>query len=50
MAGDHYTDLGAGRQAGFKRAFCKWGFGEARDEAFDREFNTFAEFTAAVME
>lgn len=50
MAGDHYTDLGAGRQAGFKRAFCKWGFGEARDEEFDREFNTFAEFTAAVME
>ena len=50
MAGDHYTDLGAGRQAGFKRAFCRWGFGEVRDEAFDQEFNTFAEFTAAVME
>lgn len=50
MAGDHYTDLGAGRQAGFKRAFCRWGFGEIRDEAFDQEFNTFAEFTAAVME
>lgn len=50
MAGDHYTDLGAGRQAGFKRAFCKWGYGEVREESFDREFNTFAEFTAAVME
>jgi phosphoglycolate phosphatase len=50
MAGDHYTDLGAGRQAGFKRAFCRWGFGNPGDESFDQEFNTFAEFTAAVME
>jgi phosphoglycolate phosphatase len=48
MVGDHYTDLGAGRQAGFKRAFCTWGYGEVRDESFDREFASFSEFTAAV--
>ena len=48
MVGDHYTDLGAGRQAGFKRGFCAWGYGEVRDESFDREFASFSEFTAAV--
>ena len=50
MLGDHYTDLGAGRQAGFVRALARWGFGNPQDEAFDREFFTFAEFTAAVIE
>ena len=50
MLGDHYTDLGAGRQAGFVRALARWGFGDPQDEAFDREFFTFAEFTAAVIE
>ena len=50
MLGDHYTDLGAGKQAGFRRGFARWGFGEVRDEQFEREFNSFSEFTAAVME
>lgn len=50
MLGDHYTDLGAGRQAGFQRGFARWGFGEVRDEQFDREFENFAAFTAAVTE
>ena len=49
MLGDHYTDLGAGRQANFNRGFAKWGYGEIREESFDRDFNTFAEFTAAVI-
>lgn len=35
IVGDHFTDLAAGRQAGIKRAFCTFGFGEARDESFD---------------
>ena len=49
MLGDHYTDLGAGRQANFNRGFAKWGYGEIREESFDWDFNTFAEFTAAVI-
>ena len=48
IAGDHYTDLGAGRQAGFKRGFFRWGYGEVREEEFDREFESFSEFVAAV--
>lgn len=50
MLGDHYTDLGAGRLAGFRRGLARWGFGDPGDEAFDGEFASFAEFTAAVTE
>lgn len=48
MLGDHHTDLGAGRLAGFNRAFARWGFGNQGNESFDREFFSFAEFTEAV--
>lgn len=37
MIGDHYTDLEAGRRAGFRRAFCRWGIGETRGEECDIE-------------
>lgn len=50
MLGDHHTDLGAGRQAGFNRGFARWGFGNQGEENFDREFFSFAEFTAAVTQ
>lgn len=50
MLGDHYTDLGAGRAAGFNRGFARWGYGELRTETFDREFDSFEAFTAAVTE
>ncbi len=50
MLGDHYTDLGAGRGAGFVRAMARWGYGEERDEKFDHEFFSFADFTAAVIQ
>ena len=50
MLGDHYTDLGAGRQAGFRRALARWGFGDPREESFDREFYSFDEFTQAVTQ
>ena len=50
MLGDHYTDLGAGRQAGFRRALARWGFGDPGEESFDREFDSFAEFTQAVTQ
>jgi len=35
IAGDHFTDLEAGRRAGIKRCFCHYGFGEARGEVYD---------------
>lgn len=48
MVGDHFTDLEAGRRAGVRRCFCRFGFGEARGETFAcavsrmDEFLTFA--------
>jgi phosphoglycolate phosphatase len=35
MAGDHFTDLEAGRRAGLKRCFCRYGFGDPRTESWD---------------
>jgi len=35
VVGDHFTDLEAGRRAGVKRAFCAFGFGDARQEGND---------------
>jgi phosphoglycolate phosphatase len=35
MIGDHVTDLEAGRRAGVKRCFCRFGFGEARGESYE---------------
>jgi phosphoglycolate phosphatase len=35
MVGDHFTDLEAGRRAGLKRCFCRYGFGDPRQETWD---------------
>jgi phosphoglycolate phosphatase len=35
MVGDNFTDLEAGRRAGVRRCFCRFGFGDARGEPFD---------------
>ncbi len=35
MVGDHFTDMEAGRRAGMRRCFCRFGFGTLRGEAFD---------------
>ncbi len=43
MVGDHYTDLEAGRRAGFHRALVGWGFGDARGEEPEIRVATFAE-------
>jgi phosphoglycolate phosphatase len=50
MLGDHYTDLGAGRLAGFRSGWAAWGFGDPRDEKYDRKFDSFDEFTEVVTE
>ena len=48
MFGDHYTDLEAGRRAGFHRAFARYGFGDARQEAWNFAVDSFPEFVMAV--
>jgi phosphoglycolate phosphatase len=35
MVGDHFTDLEAGRRAGLKRCFCRYGFGDPGRETWD---------------
>ena len=35
MAGDHFTDLQAGRKAGLRVCFCRYGFGDPRQEPWD---------------
>jgi phosphoglycolate phosphatase len=32
MVGDHFTDLEAGRRAGLRTCFCRYGFGDPREE------------------
>ena len=35
MVGDHHTDLEAGRRAGLRRCFCRYGFGEPGRETWE---------------
>ncbi len=44
MAGDHFTDLEAGRRAGLSRCYCRFGFGDPRDEAYDLAVDSLPEF------
>jgi phosphoglycolate phosphatase len=48
IAGDHYTDLEAGRRAGLSRCFCRFGFGEARGETWDLAVDNLTELAGAV--
>ena len=34
MVGDHFTDLEAGRRAGLHTCFCRYGFGDPREETW----------------
>lgn len=48
MVGDNFTDLEAGRHAGIKRCFCRFGFGVERGESFDLAIDRMDAFLAAV--
>ena len=43
MIGDHYTDLEAGRRAGFRRIFVTYGFGETGSESPDYTADSFSD-------
>ena len=49
MVGDHYTDLEAGRRAGFFRVLARYGFGQPREEIPDLEVGSFAELVEAAL-
>ena len=48
MIGDHYTDLEAGRLAGFRRIMVTYGFGEAREETPDYTVDSFSEIVNVI--
>ena len=49
MVGDHYTDLEAGRRAGFYRVWARYGFGQPREEVPDMTVDSFAELAEAAL-
>jgi phosphoglycolate phosphatase len=48
MVGDNVTDLEAGRRAGLRRCFCRFGFGHAGAEAADLAVDSLVEFADHV--
>lgn len=50
MIGDHFTDLQAGRRAGIRRCFCRFGFGEPRGEAYDRVIDRMDAFLTETVD
>ena len=49
MVGDHFTDMEAGRRAGFRRIFCTYGFGELRGETPDFSADSFPEIAETIL-
>ena len=48
MIGDNYTDLEAGRRAGFRRIFCTYGFGDVQAETPDYTVDNFSEIADVI--
>ncbi|OPZ29364.1 MAG: Phosphoglycolate phosphatase [Lentisphaerae bacterium ADurb.BinA184] len=46
VVGDNWTDLEAGRRAGMKCCFCRYGFGRRRGRPADLEINDLRELAA----
>jgi phosphoglycolate phosphatase len=44
IIGDNHTDLEAGRRAGIKRCYAKYGFGHVGSEGYDMSVDSFMEF------
>jgi phosphoglycolate phosphatase len=50
IVGDHYADLEAGRRAGLSRCFCRFGFGDPRNETYELAVDSLKELAAHLME
>lgn len=50
VAGDHFTDLEAGRRAGAYRCYCRYGFGDPREEPFDLAVDSLLELAAYLQD
>ena len=49
MVGDNYTDLEAGRRAGTRRCFCRYGIGKSNGETADFEVDGILVWTRHVL-
>jgi phosphoglycolate phosphatase len=49
IIGDNHTDLEAGRRAGIKRCYAKYGFGHVGSEEYDMAVDSFAEFVESQI-
>ncbi len=50
VVGDNWTDLEAGRRAGMRRVWARWGYGDPRDESWDFACADFAEVVKYLEE
>lgn len=50
IVGDHYADLEAGRRAGISRCFCRFGFGDPRNETYELAVDRLKELAAHLTE
>lgn len=48
MVGDHHTDIQAGRAAGCRIMWCRWGIGERQDLAVDAEADSASSMTTLL--
>jgi phosphoglycolate phosphatase len=48
IAGDHVTDLEAGRRAGLRRCYCRYGFGRPGGESWDLAVDRLTELADAL--
>ena len=46
IVGDNHTDMAAGRNAGFARCYCTFGFGQLKEETYDLAVDSLGEFAA----
>ena len=49
IIGDNHTDLEAGRRAGIKRCYAKYGFGHVGSEEYDMAVDSFMEFVGSQI-
>jgi phosphoglycolate phosphatase len=49
MIGDNTTDMEAGRRAGLRRCFCRFGFGQPGTEVADLSVDSLEEFAAYAL-
>ena len=50
IIGDHHADLEAGRRAGLSRCFCRFGFGDPRNETYELAVDSLGELIAHLTE